>query len=234
MYKCPTCGKSFSRPSNVERHIETVHTKTKTFPCKFCDKDFKSTGGRDMHIHADHQGISFNCDICGKEFTRKGSLDRHVQGVHQEGIISTFKCSVCLTEFKQKSHLKKHLKNVHRQDMDSQAVYDLPTQVPIHNSLYKENPPASSAASVQSFSHSVFGKNNSLFKENPPASAASHLKKHLKNVHHQDMDSQAGSDLPTQVPINNSLYKENPPASSAASVQTFSHSVFGKNYCLLK
>ena len=160
MYKCPTCGKCFSRPSNVERHVETVHTKTKTFPCKFCDKDFKSTGGRDMHIHADHRGISYNCDVCGKEFKRKGSLDRHVQGVHQEGLTSTFKCSVCLTEFKQKSHLKKHLKNVHHQDMDSSSGSDLPTQVPIHNSFFKENPPISS----QNFSHSVFGKNYCLLK----------------------------------------------------------------------
>ena len=143
-YKCTICGKSFSRPSNVARHVETIHTKTKTFPCKYCGKDFKSTGGRDMHIHADHRGIRFECDLCGKEFKRKGSLDRHIQGVHQEGLTSMFKCAVCLKEFKQKSHLKTHLKNVHHQDMDPNIVSDLPTQVPVHNLLFKENPPTTS------------------------------------------------------------------------------------------
>ena len=135
-YKCDICGKSFSRPSNVARHVETIHTKTKTFPCKWCGKDFKSTGGRDMHIHADHRGIRFDCNLCGKVFKRKGSLDRHVLGVHQQGVTSMFKCPVCLKEFKQKSHLKTHLKNIHHQDMEG-----LPTQVPIQNMIFKEETP---------------------------------------------------------------------------------------------
>ena len=97
-----------------------------------------------MHIHADHRGIRFDCDLCGKEFKRKGSLDRHIQGVHQEGLTSMFKCSVCLKEFKQKSHLKTHLRNVHHQDMDPHIGSELPTQVPVHNLLFKENPPTTS------------------------------------------------------------------------------------------
>ena len=71
-------------------------------------------------------------------------LNRHIQGVHQEGLTSMFKCAVCLKEFKQKSHLKTHLKNVHHQDMDPNIVSDLPTQVPVHNLLFKENPPTTS------------------------------------------------------------------------------------------
>ena len=43
----------------------------------------RSTGGRDMHIHAEHNGVKFNCTICFKEFKRKGSLDRHMTGVHK-------------------------------------------------------------------------------------------------------------------------------------------------------
>jgi len=136
-HRCHLCGKSFSRPSNVQRHIETIHTKTKTFPCKWCGKDFRSTGGRDMHIHAEHNGIRFSCNICFKEFKRKGSLDRHMIGVHKKDESSVFKCSICLKEFKQKSHLKTHMKNVHHQelvmnDLKARSPSPLPTQVPHH------------------------------------------------------------------------------------------------------
>ena len=133
-HRCNLCGKSFSRPSNVQRHIETIHTKTKTFPCKWCGKDFRSTGGRDMHIHAEHNGIRFDCNICFKQFKRKGSLDRHIAGVHKNDT-SVFKCNVCLKEFKQKSHLKTHMKNVHHQELVTdkpRSPSPLPTQVPHH------------------------------------------------------------------------------------------------------
>jgi len=137
-HKCNLCGKSFSRPSNVQRHIETIHTKTKSFPCKWCGKDFRSTGGRDMHIHAEHNGVKFNCTVCFKEFKRKGSLDRHMTGVHKTESSAVFKCAVCLKEFKQKSHLKTHMKNVHHQELESHDIKErvlrelspLPTQVP--------------------------------------------------------------------------------------------------------
>jgi len=76
-YKCDICSKTFTRAANVARHIETVHNHSKTFPCKFCGKEFRSTGGRDMHVASEHKAVRFGCPNCGKQFTRKTSLDRH-------------------------------------------------------------------------------------------------------------------------------------------------------------
>jgi hypothetical protein len=39
-----------ARSSNVARHIDTIHNVGKVYPCKWCGKEFRSTGGRDMHI----------------------------------------------------------------------------------------------------------------------------------------------------------------------------------------
>ena len=76
-YKCEICSKTFTRAANVARHIETVHNHAKTFPCRWCGKDFRSTGGRDMHVASEHKAVRYGCPTCGKQFTRQASLNRH-------------------------------------------------------------------------------------------------------------------------------------------------------------
>ena len=99
-YKCDQCNKTFSRASNVARHIDTIHNLSKTFPCKWCGKEFRSTGGRDMHVSADHKAVRYSCSICGKQFKRKGSLGRHLAGSHGQGRLEMFKCQVSATLLK--------------------------------------------------------------------------------------------------------------------------------------
>ena len=113
-YKCDICNKSFSRSSNVARHIDTIHNMAKLYPCKWCGKEFRSTGGRDMHVQAEHQGTRYDCNVCFKQFKRKGSLGRHMVGVHGQGD-AKHSCNICTKEFKQKTHLKTHMKNIHQQ-----------------------------------------------------------------------------------------------------------------------
>ena len=52
------------------------------YPCKWCGKEFRSRGGHDMHVTAEHKAIRYDCEICSKQFKRKCSLSRHLQGVH--------------------------------------------------------------------------------------------------------------------------------------------------------
>ena len=47
-YLCPYCGKQFSRPSHIQRHIR-VHTGERPFKCEKCEKTFKEK--RDMMSH---------------------------------------------------------------------------------------------------------------------------------------------------------------------------------------
>jgi len=38
-YKCGTCGKTFKRKANMQRH-EKIHTNEKPYQCEFCGKLF--------------------------------------------------------------------------------------------------------------------------------------------------------------------------------------------------
>ena len=42
-----------------------------------CGKEFRSTGGRDMHVASEHKAVRYGCPTCGKQFTRQASLNRH-------------------------------------------------------------------------------------------------------------------------------------------------------------
>ena len=97
---------------------------------------YRSTGGRDMHVHAEHQGTRYDCNVCFKQFKRKGSLGRHMVGVHGQGD-NKYGCNLCEKEFKQKTHLKTHMKNIHQIVAPKAAprgppagVLGRPTQVP--------------------------------------------------------------------------------------------------------
>lgn len=41
---CHLCGRRFTQPGDVKKHISTVHLKRKDFQCKICGKKFGENG----------------------------------------------------------------------------------------------------------------------------------------------------------------------------------------------
>ena len=39
-FACKTCGKYFTQPGSLNRHINTVHLKQKAHACQLCDKRY--------------------------------------------------------------------------------------------------------------------------------------------------------------------------------------------------
>jgi hypothetical protein len=64
----PECGKTFKRPADLKRHIDTIHNQTSKYWCPI------STCNRHIYyLHGD-----------AKYFTRKDKRNEHFRKVHKD------------------------------------------------------------------------------------------------------------------------------------------------------
>jgi len=54
-YICMTCGKSFSKRSNANRHFQTKHMPVSQVKCHVCNKVFKNAVYRNAHRVKEHK-----------------------------------------------------------------------------------------------------------------------------------------------------------------------------------
>ena len=110
-YSCPSCEKSYSHNRDLTRHIKASHNKI-THLCDQCSMTFFYIGALARHINDVHtQTKSFHCEWCNATFTQKSNLDMHQKEVHTQD--KSFTCSDCNLSFARKTDLNRHKKEVH-------------------------------------------------------------------------------------------------------------------------
>ena len=106
---CQDCGKKFTIPGHLKRHILTLHTLYPT-DCEECGVSIMTTAEYMKHFKEAHDmGDNvemLTCEICGSTFKEKQTLTRHMKVMHED---EKFTCTECGKQYKNKGDLKKHM-----------------------------------------------------------------------------------------------------------------------------
>ncbi|XP_077167991.1 zinc finger and BTB domain-containing protein 40 [Paroedura picta] len=121
-HPCPTCGKVFSAPSLLERHVVT-HVGGKPFTCEICNKAYQQLSGLWYHNRTHHPDIfaaqnhrsskfsSLQCSSCDKTFLSATAYRKHAKEEHAD--VALHECEHCGGFFPTLALLQAHLKQQH-------------------------------------------------------------------------------------------------------------------------
>ena len=131
-FPCHICSKVFTRKSDVNRHVLSIHEgkkPLKQYPCHICSKVFQKKSDFKRHVLSDHEGKKLlKCDSCDKCFSTKYHLNKHVKQVHEERkreqnhdssqffpsyIKTNIQCRTCSELFPTQQNLKDHFASAH-------------------------------------------------------------------------------------------------------------------------
>ncbi|XP_003783861.1 zinc finger and BTB domain-containing protein 40 [Otolemur garnettii] len=131
-HPCPTCGKIFSAPSMLERHMVT-HVGGKPFSCGICNKAYQQLSGLWYHNRTHHPDVfaaqnhrsskfsSFQCSSCDKTFPNTIEHKKHIKAEHAD--MKFHECDQCKELFPTPALLQVHVKCQHSGSQPFRCLY---------------------------------------------------------------------------------------------------------------
>ncbi|XP_062960585.1 zinc finger and BTB domain-containing protein 40 [Cynocephalus volans] len=131
-HPCPTCGKIFSAPSMLERHMVT-HVGGKPFSCGICNKAYQQLSGLWYHNRTHHPDVfaaqnhrsskfsSLQCSSCDKTFSNTIEHKKHIKAEHAD--MKFHECEQCKELFPTPALLQVHVKCQHSGSQPFRCLY---------------------------------------------------------------------------------------------------------------
>uniref|UniRef100_A0A8D9F1M9 Zinc finger protein 582 n=1 Tax=Cacopsylla melanoneura TaxID=428564 RepID=A0A8D9F1M9_9HEMI len=84
LYVCSHCGRNYSSPASLRRHITTCHTNVTEYPCEICGKGFRNKQILKDHLSIHNSARPFSCELCNASFKLRKYLVQHYR-THKKG-----------------------------------------------------------------------------------------------------------------------------------------------------